>query len=243
MGKQKFERNKHPVVKKTPSGQPSTDEDVLQELALNYPLPKLILEYRALSKLKSTYTDKLPRMVNPRYRPRAHQLRAGGSGDRDACPATIPTCRTSPSATPKDAASAKRSSRRPDITSYRPTTPRSSCGSWRTCRRIRPARVVCLRRRCASAHRSGSVRRARGRADQRAAPLRQGDQFRLDLRDVGVRAREPTWCRAQRCAAVHGSLLCALSRCCQLHAAYARSGARKGLRRDGVRAPPVHDGH
>ena len=53
-------------MKKTPSGQPSTDEDVLQELALNYPLPKLILEYRALSKLKSTYTDKLPRMVNPR---------------------------------------------------------------------------------------------------------------------------------------------------------------------------------
>src|SRR4051794_2024860 len=61
-----FERHKHPVVKKTPSGQPSTDEDVLQELALNYPLPKLILEFRALSKLKSTYTDKLPRMVNPR---------------------------------------------------------------------------------------------------------------------------------------------------------------------------------
>jgi len=61
-----FERNKLPVLKKTPSGQPSTDEDVLQELALNYPLAKLILDFRALSKLKSTYTDKLPRMVNPR---------------------------------------------------------------------------------------------------------------------------------------------------------------------------------
>ena len=59
-----FERQKLPVKKKTPSGQPSTDEDVLAELALNYPLPKLLLEYRALSKLKSTYTDKLPRMVN-----------------------------------------------------------------------------------------------------------------------------------------------------------------------------------
>ena len=54
-----------PVRKKTPGGQPSTDEDVLQELALDHPLPKLILEYRGLSKLKSTYTDKLPRMVNP----------------------------------------------------------------------------------------------------------------------------------------------------------------------------------
>jgi DNA polymerase-1 len=61
-----FEQQKLPVLKRTPSGQPSTDEDVLQELALNYPLPKLILEYRTLSKLKSTYTDKLPRMVNPR---------------------------------------------------------------------------------------------------------------------------------------------------------------------------------
>jgi DNA polymerase-1 len=59
-----FDRQKLPVKKKTPSGQPSTDEDVLAELALNYPLPKLLLEYRALAKLKSTYTDKLPRMVN-----------------------------------------------------------------------------------------------------------------------------------------------------------------------------------
>ncbi|HEY6280599.1 MAG TPA: DNA polymerase I [Burkholderiales bacterium] len=60
-----FERHKLPVVKKTPGGAPSTDEDVLQELALDYPLPKLILDYRGLAKLKSTYTDKLPRMVDP----------------------------------------------------------------------------------------------------------------------------------------------------------------------------------
>jgi DNA polymerase-1 len=55
-----------PVIRKTPSGTPSTDEDVLSELALDYPLPKLLLEHRSLSKLKSTYTDKLPKMVNPR---------------------------------------------------------------------------------------------------------------------------------------------------------------------------------
>ena len=59
-----FEKHKLPVKKKTPGGLPSTDEDVLQELALDHPLPKLILEYRGLAKLKSTYTDKLPRMVN-----------------------------------------------------------------------------------------------------------------------------------------------------------------------------------
>jgi DNA polymerase-1 len=59
-----FDRQKLPVRKKTPKGQPSTDEDVLAELALDYPLPKLLLEYRGLAKLKSTYTDKLPRMVD-----------------------------------------------------------------------------------------------------------------------------------------------------------------------------------
>jgi DNA polymerase-1 len=60
-----FERLKLPVLKKTPHGAPSTDEEVLQQLALDYPLPRLILECRVLSKLKSTYTDKLPRMINP----------------------------------------------------------------------------------------------------------------------------------------------------------------------------------
>ena len=52
-------------VKKTPSGQPSTDEDSLEQLALDHPLPKLILEFRGLAKLKSTYSDKLPSMINP----------------------------------------------------------------------------------------------------------------------------------------------------------------------------------
>ncbi|MGE0079791.1 MAG: DNA polymerase I [Thiohalomonadaceae bacterium] len=55
-----------PVLAKTATGQPSTAEDVLQELALEYPLPQLILDYRSLAKLKSTYTDRLPEQVNPR---------------------------------------------------------------------------------------------------------------------------------------------------------------------------------
>jgi DNA polymerase I len=53
-------------TKKTPKGAPSTDEDVLQELSLDYPLPKVLLDHRGLSKLKSTYTDKLPKMINPK---------------------------------------------------------------------------------------------------------------------------------------------------------------------------------
>jgi DNA polymerase-1 len=60
-----FEKRGLPVLKKTPGGTPSTDEDVLEQLALDHPLPKLILDYRGLSKLKSTYTDKLPGMINP----------------------------------------------------------------------------------------------------------------------------------------------------------------------------------
>jgi DNA polymerase-1 len=59
-----FEKLKLPILKKTPKGQPSTAEEVLQELALDYPLPKVITEYRSLSKLKSTYTDQLPKQVN-----------------------------------------------------------------------------------------------------------------------------------------------------------------------------------
>ncbi|MEO6353900.1 MAG: DNA polymerase I [Burkholderiaceae bacterium] len=60
-----FDKLKLPVIKKTPSGAPSTDEEVLQKLAEDYPLPKVLLEYRGIAKLKSTYTDKLPKMVNP----------------------------------------------------------------------------------------------------------------------------------------------------------------------------------
>ncbi|MHA6965963.1 DNA polymerase I [Zobellella denitrificans] len=64
LGEILFNKLELPVLKKTPKGAPSTAEEVLQELALDYPLPKLLMEYRGLSKLKSTYTDKLPLMVN-----------------------------------------------------------------------------------------------------------------------------------------------------------------------------------
>jgi len=61
-----FEKKGMPVIKKTPSGVPSTDEDVLEKLALDHPLARMLLDYREISKLKSTYTDKLPKMVNLR---------------------------------------------------------------------------------------------------------------------------------------------------------------------------------
>jgi len=61
-----FERLQLPVRRRTPTGQPSTAEDVLEDLAASYALPRLVLEYRALAKLKSTYTDKLPELVHER---------------------------------------------------------------------------------------------------------------------------------------------------------------------------------
>lgn len=66
LGKILFEKLSIPIIKKTPKGAPSTAEEVLQELALDYPLPEVIMQHRGLSKLKSTYTDKLPLMVNPK---------------------------------------------------------------------------------------------------------------------------------------------------------------------------------
>lgn len=64
LGQILFEEQKIPVLKKTPKGAPSTAEGVLEELALDYPLPKVIMQHRGLAKLKSTYTDKLPRLLN-----------------------------------------------------------------------------------------------------------------------------------------------------------------------------------
>ncbi|HEY9281321.1 MAG TPA: DNA polymerase I [Eoetvoesiella sp.] len=64
LGEILFQRMQLPVVRKTASGAPSTDEDVLTKLAQDYPLPQVLLEYRGLAKLKSTYTDKLPKMIN-----------------------------------------------------------------------------------------------------------------------------------------------------------------------------------
>lgn len=64
LGEILFQRMNLPVIRKTASGAPSTDEDVLSKLARDYPLPELLLEYRGLAKLKSTYTDKLPKMIN-----------------------------------------------------------------------------------------------------------------------------------------------------------------------------------
>ena len=79
-----FEELELPVIRKTPKGQPSTAEDVLQELADDYELPRLILENRGLSKLKSTYTDRLPEQICARNRSGSYFVSPGGRRDRTA---------------------------------------------------------------------------------------------------------------------------------------------------------------
>jgi len=121
-----FEKLKLPAVKKTKTGY-STDEDVLERLSAQHELPEQVLAYRRLAKLKNTYVDALPPLVNPRtgrIHPTFNQL-------------TTRTCRTSRSARPKGCGSARPSSRPRGTCCSRRTTPRWSCASWPTTRRTR----------------------------------------------------------------------------------------------------------
>ena len=206
--------------------QPSTDEDVLQELAADHPLPKLLLEHRALSKLKSTYTDKLPPMVNPRTGPRAHDVQPGDGGDRTARvdgsqPAEHPGAHRGGPAHPRgfiappgtSIVSADYSQIELRIMAHLSGGPGARRGVPR--RRGHPPRD---RRR--------DLRRAARRGDGRAAALRQGGELRADLRHGRVRPRAAARHRAQRRAAVHRALFPALSGRGRVHAD-ARASARE----------------
>ena len=98
-----FEKLELPVLGKTPKGPPSTAESILVELAEEYELPALILEYRALSKLKSTYTDKLPREINPRTG-RIHTSYHQAVAATGRLSSSDPNLQNSRSGSPKDAA-------------------------------------------------------------------------------------------------------------------------------------------
>jgi len=131
-----FDRLNLPVLKKTPSGAPSTDEEVLERLAADYPLPKTLLEYRALTKLKSTYTDKLPRMVNPATG-RVHTNYAQATAVTGRLASTDPNLQNIPVRTPEGRRIREAFIAPPAASSCRPTIRKSSCASWRTSRATR----------------------------------------------------------------------------------------------------------
>ena len=128
-----FDKMGLPVKKKTPKGAPSTAEEVLQELALDYPLPKLLIEQRGLSKLKSTYTDKLPQMINPatgRIHTSYHQ--AVTATGRPVIIRAQPA--EHPGAYPRGGVVSATPLLHPRATkSLRRTIHRSNCASWRIC--------------------------------------------------------------------------------------------------------------
>ncbi len=135
-----FDKLGLPVKKKTPSGTPSTDEEVLQELALDYPLPKMLLEYRGMAKLKSTYTDKLPQMVNAKTG-RVHTSYAQAVAVTGRLASSDPNLQNIPMRTAEGRRIREAFIAPPVRASSRPTIRRSNCASWRTC----PVTKVCSR--------------------------------------------------------------------------------------------------
>ena len=201
-----------PVMRKTPTGQPSTAEDVLEELAETYPLPKLILEYRGIAKLKSTYTDNLPQQINPttgRIHTSYHQAvaatgRLSSHGSESAKHSDPHSGRTAHSAGIHCAARPLAGRRR--LFADRAAHHGASVGDASSAARLRRGS------RRSSGDRRGSVQHSLERGQRRSAAFREGHQFRPHVRHVGIRAGPAVGDRPRRGAEVHGSLFRALSR-------------------------------
>ena len=243
LGEILFQRMNLPVVKKTATGQPSTDEEVLQELAADYPLPKVLLEHRSVSKLKSTYTDKLPQMVNAQTG-RVHTTFSQATAvdraprvDRSQ-PAEHPGAHRRGTPHPRGvhrAAGARARVGRllADRAEDHGAPVGGSCAVARVPRRPRHP----------SGDRRRDIRRAAGGRHVRAAPLHQGGELRPHLRHGRVRSRAAARHRARRRAAVHRQVLRALSGRGRVHEAHARNRARAGLRRNRLRAAALATRH
>ena len=231
-----------PVRAKTPKGQPSTAESVLQELAFDHELPKLILEHRAMSKLKSTYTDALPACVNPatgRVHTSYHQAVAstGRLSSSDPNLQNIPV-RTHEGRRIRQAFVAD--------PGFRLVAADYSQIELRIMAHLSGDEGLLEAFASRSRHPPGDRGRGirgRGRGGhRRAAAQRQGHQLRPDLRHVGVRARPPARHRARGSAELRRALFLPLPGGQGVHGRHPRECARPGIRRDGLRPPPVPAG-
>ncbi len=225
-----------PVRKKTASGAPSTDEDVLTELAADYPLPARLLEHRSLSKLKGTYTDKLPQMIN-RATGRVHTTYAQAVAVTGRLASNEPNLQNIPIRTAEG-----RRVREAFIAppGHRIVSADYSQIELRIMAHISEdpgllrafAEGMDVHR--ATASEVFSI--APDAVTLRAAALRQDDQLRPDLRHGRVRPGAEPRHRAQRGGHLHRALFRALRRRQALHGRDAGVGARQGLRGDAVRA-------
>ncbi len=234
-----FDKQKLPVKKKTPKGQPSTDEDVLAELALDYPLPKLLLEYRSLAKLKSTYTDKLPRMVDPNTG-RVHTTYSQATAVTGRLASNDPNLQNIPIRTPqgrriREAFIAPPGSRivSADYSQIELRIMAHLSGDKGLLHAFEHGHGR------APGHRGRGFRRAAGQSEQGRAPHRQSDQLRPDLRYERVRPGAEPRPRARHCAGLHRVLLQPLPRGEELHGQDPGNGPLAWLRRNRVRPAPA----
>jgi DNA polymerase-1 len=210
-----FEQLELPVIRKTPKGQPSTAEDVLAELALDYDLPRVIIDYRSVSKLKSTYTDKLPLQI------------AASTG------------RVHTSYHQAVAATGRLSSTDPNLQNIPIRTPEGRADHGASFGRRRPPRGIRERAGRASCHRGRGFRGGPRCGYGRSAALGQSDQFRADVRHVRLRPRQAARNTERPGTGIRRPVLRPLPGRKKLHGRYARAGARAGICRDRVRPAPV----
>ena len=185
---------------------------MLEKLALDYPLPKLMLEYRGLAKLKSTYTDKLPRMVNPATG-RVHTNYAQAVAVTGRLASNDPNLQNIPVRTVEGPAHPRGLHRAPG-TAHRlgRLFADRACASWRTSRSDEGLLEPSPRARTCTAPPPRRFSASPWMKSAGTAALRQGDQLRPDLRHVGVRPGAPTGLERAAAQRLHGPLLRALSR-------------------------------
>ncbi len=238
-----FTKQGLPVRQKTRTGQPSTAEEVLEELAEKYPLPRIILEYRGLAKLRSTYTEKLPEQIDAKTG-RVHTSYHQAVAVTGRLSSSDPNLQNIPIRTAEG-----RRIRQAFIAPKGHVLLAADYSQIELRIMAHLSGDESLRRAFAEEgdiHRATAAEVFDGRArqgDERPAPRRKGDQFRFDLRHVGLRPRAPARDRASRRAGLRRPLLRPLSRCPRVHGPDPRERPRPGLRRDRVRPAPLPAGH
>ncbi len=220
-----FEKLQIPVARKTPTGQPSTAEDVLEDLAESHALPRIVLEYRALAKLKSTYTDKLPQQINAPHGPGAYLVSPGRGADRTAVLHGSEPAEHSdpPSGRPAHPPGLHRAPR-PCVAGRRLFADRTA-DHGAPVRGSGPAVRFRQRPRCARRDRRGSVWRRDHGGHRRPTPYREDHQLRSHLRHVAVWPGATAGHRSRLGAGLREPLLRTLSGRAAIHGRHARTGA------------------